>query len=367
MDLRELNKRKQNRDIALLLIPFVAIVAKIIYIFFLPGKYKYDGTRINSMITGDNKMRSWGAYNDVVDIYKKINIFHFTTIEQWSIALGIILTIMIMILISRVKYMSIMESLFTLMAVGVLNIYTFNLAKEPIQFFFFTCIFVVIILPIKSVVIKLLGCVAIFYWESFTFRSYYIMMAVMSLALFAIFYFLRKLNRIKAIHIALAIVLCYVMMFLFVYSSQYVSKKDYNDVMTRREEYANDEANTAIKNVWEINDNYGMFMANYVVCSIRMMLPVELLWKGIGYFPFVFYQIFILVYYIRALRNLKYLNKEVVLAVTCFTAYLFGSFVFEPDFGSWVRHESTTFPIFYLMAYEDFAAKEELSYEAETI
>ena len=41
------------------------------------------------------------------------------------------------------------------------------------------------------------------------------------------------------------------------------------------------------------------------------------------------------------------------MALTCFSTYLFGSFMFEPDFGSWVRHESAAFTIFHLLAYKN--------------
>ena len=39
-----------------------------------------------------------------------------------------------------------------------------------------------------------------------------------------------------------------------------------------------------------------------------------------------------------------------MVALSCFIAYFLGSVVFEPDFGSWTRHEATTFPILQMMA-----------------
>lgn len=365
----ESKREKSNRDTTLMLVPFMAFLAKIIQILLLPDKYKYDGYRMQSMMNGDKSMGSWGAYEDVVDIYKKINIFKFTTVEQWSIFFGLIFTIVVMILLSRVKYMSVMECVYTLMAVGILNIYVFTLGKEPIQMFYFICISIIILLPIKNNVIKILGCAGVYYWESNTFREYYIMMAVMTLVLYLLFYFLKKIKNIRPIHIIIAIVLCYTLMFSFVYASQYVKPDQYKEVMKVRDEYANEEANTTIDNIWPVENNFGRFIGNYIICSVRMMMPIELVWKGIGYFPFFVYQVFLLIFWIRALKNLKKLDDRVLLALTCFTAYLFGSFVFEPDFGSWLRHEASTFPIFFLMAYEEFGIEktEEELYETKTV
>ena len=41
--------------------------------------------------------------------------------------------------------------------------------------------------------------------------------------------------------------------------------------------------------------------------------------------------------------------KTAIIALSVFTAYLLGSFIFEPDFGSFVRHEAATFPVLHLM------------------
>ena len=116
-------------------------------------------------------------------------------------------------------------------------------------------------------------------------------------------------------------------------------------------------------------------MLNYTINAVRMMIPIELLFKSPGYFPFVFYQVFILMYWIRAIKNIETINEHGFLALICFTSYIFGSFAFEPDFGSWVRHESASFPVFYILAYENlFETKEEdtenhpeIGYEAKTI
>ena len=157
------------------------------------------------------------------------------------------------------------------------------------------------------------------------------------------------------------------------FASQFVDKKGYEDALNVRDQYANEDATSVINNPIEVNGNYVNFMIDYAACAVRMMIPVELIFKSPVYAPFFFYQIFVLVYLFRALKNLNRLNDQLFLALTCFMAYLFGSFVFEPDFGSWVRHEAAAFPVFYFLAYQDLAVEKkdevevpmEIAYEAK--
>ena len=179
MDLQDKKRRKSNRDMAIMLIIPTAILGKLIAFLVLPEKYFYDSMRMALMLTNSLKHGAWEGYTTTVNIFRKINVFNLTTREQWSIVLGIVGTLLVMIMISRVKEMSSLEVFFTLMSVGLLNIYAFNIAKEPVQMAFFLCIYIIIILPFNNSLIKIVGCALIFFWESNTFRTYYILMAVM--------------------------------------------------------------------------------------------------------------------------------------------------------------------------------------------
>lgn len=355
MDLKNQKIRQQNRDVTILLIPIVAVIAKLIQFFALPDKYFFDSWRMISMLTGKDFMASWGGYETTVNLYRKINIFNFVTVNQWSISLGIIMTIVVMIVISRTKEMMIRESIFVLMATGLLNIYVFSITKEMVQISFFFLIYFIICLPIQNTLIKLLGCVLIFYWESTFYRSYYIIMAAMAVFLYCIFIWLKKREKISKSMVFLALMLSFIAIFAFLYASKYVSYDDYISAINVRDDSINTGANTAIRNPITVNSNLGIFMFDYIVCAIRMMIPIELLIKSPVYAPFVIYQFFILYYFIKTLINIKKIDSSMVVVLSCFSAYLFGSFIFEPDFGSWVRHESATFPILQFMAFRSEA------------
>ena len=359
-----------DRNTVLALIPLVAVLGKTIQLLFLPDRYLFDSNRMIAMLSGDGRMKSWSGYQTTVDIFKKINYFKLYTVTEWSICLGIIGTIFLIILISRCKEMNKMEAIYTLMAVGILNIYTFNIAKEPIQFAFFFMIEIIIILPINNTLIKMLGCSGIFLWESNTYRSYYILMAAMVLVFYIVFFLFRAVfKKINAVKIVLATIICFLAVFLFVFASQYYDKSSYNELIKAKENHQNEGAGTVLNNIVEGESNYNNCVVNYFINAVRMMVPIELLVKSPGYFPFFVYQIFILMYWFRTIKNIRKVNNKAFLSLVCFTAYLFGSFSFEPDFGSWVRHESAAFPVFYIMAYEDLSLKKEetIEYEEQTI
>ena len=371
MTLAEQKKRIQNRDTTVALIIPTAIVAKIIYHFFLPMKYFFDSYRMIGMLARGET--GWTGYQTCVDIHKSFNILNLNTIEEFSVWYGIIMTIIVLIIVSRVKEMDTKQSLYTLMAVGVLNIYVFILNKEMIQIMYFLAIYIIIVLPIKNNVIKILGCAGVFYWESLSFRSYYIIMAALTIALYFIFTWLKS-RKIKKIHILITVIAIFVMMYVFLLASKSIAPKDYDEALSVRDGITNTVDNngsggatTAIRNTFEVNGNLNIFMVDYVINSVRMLFPIELLVKSPGYFPFFVYQIFILMYVFKSFKNLSKLDKKMVVALSCFVAYFLGSAVFEPDFGSWVRHEATTFPVLQVLVYNSEVYEEEDYYETANV
>ena len=185
-------------------------------------------------------------------------------------------------------------------------------------------------------------------------------MAAMSVLLYFVFSWFQKRRRITKLVVFTTILMCFIGVFVFFYASSLVSYDDYYEALNVRDNSTGairqaGGATSAIYNVVPVNGNLGTFKFNYIINAFRMMIPIELLLKSPGYAPFFIYQIFILMYLFKALSNIKTMDKKVVVALSCFVAYFFGSVVFEPDFGSWVRHEATTFPVFQLLVYQNRA------------
>ena len=93
---------RDNKILLMQMLVPVAVLAKFIQIALLPGKYFYDSTRILSMSLGEDWMAAWGgSYETAADLFRSLNFFHFTTLVQWSIALGILFTVLLFVMINR--------------------------------------------------------------------------------------------------------------------------------------------------------------------------------------------------------------------------------------------------------------------------
>jgi hypothetical protein len=122
----------------------------------------------------------------------------------------------------------------------------------------------------------------------------------------------------------------------------------YQSLVSVRDETAasrvgSEDAQTVIVNLLAGTDVLSSAI-NFVINAFRMLFPIELLTKGLLYIPFVLFQVLLTFQYFKRLPQVEQLQQgRHYLAFCLFTAYLIVSFFFEPDFGSWVRHESCTF------------------------
>ena len=348
---------------------FVAFFAKLIEHLYLPAKYYFDNTRILNTINDPNYAKKWpDSYEVASDFFRNINIFHCTTMLHWSILLGIIFNILLVILFINNKGLDIKQTIFALMCDGILNIYIFNVGKEAIQLLIFILLFLVINLKINNK-LKIIGCFAILYWESTFYRNYYIIFAFFFLCIMMGIWFLRKKNkRVTVIKGIIILLLLYTIVFAFLMIAKGVMPEDYNAVMTCKEGSTQLGANSVIDDKIVHNGNLSLFMANYIINSIRMAVPIELLRGGIFYLPFLAFEIFLIYYIVKAISRLYTMDFKQVLALSIFIAYFMGSVLFEPDFGSFVRHEAATFPVLYILIFnQDNWSTRKINYDREEV
>jgi len=346
------DKYKTNKMTTIVILIPLTIICKILQFTVLPDKYFYDSGRMLSMSTGSNTMKAWGgAYDIVADLFREINILNFTTLQEWAYSLAFIFGIILILMLSRIDEPDNLQLFFIICSIGLLNIYIFNISKDVIQYGIFFLMYLVIINKRIPNFIKIIGCFFIFYWESTFFRSYYILMGALFIILYGIIKVIQKrdkpINRNELIGVFSII---FIVMFLLIYFSQFISYEDYQKLINVRYEVPNPGAVSAINNLIDDRGNLALYMVNYIINAVRMMLPVELLLNGPFYAPFVIYQIMILHYLVLTIKSLnKNTNEIVVLALSAFLGYLLVSFTFEPDFGSFVRHEAATFAILHLI------------------
>lgn len=310
-----------------------------------------------------------GQGDNVYTFFKFFWTFLWAKVPDSFVSFEICITVtfgifLFLVLTGMRQQLSLMESAFFCLAVIVISVYCLCLSKEPFQFFFFLLLYIVLQLSLIPPKAKLYAGYFVIFLSACNFRTYYALIFV-----FAIVYQLllrwvcgsgrlvHHYNRsgqtswIMIVVIYLAMVLTYFLMLqLFSVFS--------NDLYLRFRDailYASNAtsgSNTYIENLLPINEtdpNVVTTVIEYAAVVLRLLFPFELIDNGPKYWPYVLYQLFITIFFIRALRNYPNNNATQRAATIIFTGYVFASATFEVDYGAWVRHCAVTIPLILLM------------------
>ena len=117
---------------------------------------------------------------------------------------------------------------------------------------------------------------------------------------------------------------------------------------------SDESAQTLILNLIDSGNNKLLFLLNYFINFLRIMFPVELLQKGLYYWIFCFFQFLCTFKLINCVRNYHDLSENDKLYLFAMVAYYITGVFFEPDFGSFVRHEAATAPILFTLMIKNF-------------
>ena len=333
-----------NKNAAIMLTFIVMMIAKIITLM-LPKKYFFDNNRILGMANGDDSVKAWGgSYEVAANFFKTVNVFNFVKMTDWSWFLGLMKTGSILLVITRIDEPDLPQLVFLLACVGLLNIYVFNIGKDVIQFLFFFAVYLVIISPIGNTTVKLLISSLILYFESTVFRAYYILIAALAIAVYCILrLFHRFVNLPRVVRLLGILLSMYVLVCAVMFVARVAKPDEFQLIMSVRDaSLAGRDADTEA--------SVPLFLVNYGINAARMLVPVELLTKGMQYIPFLLFQLAVTVYLASLFVHVDEIEDEnQFLALSIFLGYFLASAIFEPDFGSWVRHESATFPVLHLL------------------
>lgn len=295
--------------------------------------------------TGENEQDA-GA--NAVFIYDKINIFNIKTYLGFEVYLTIIFNIIIFFILFKIKKKyTLYELVYLLFFIGVLNIWDFCLAKEPVQMLYFIAIFLILInnkIPISS---KYLLCFLVYLISSITYRNYYITMAIFFVILYLLYeLLLKKIEKFKFMDFIKILLIMFSSYFIVIFIMKTFSISNYNKLLWVRLNHS--VATTGI-NAFFNSTNTFVFTFEIILIIFRMLFPIEILKHGISYFLYFLFQCLLSK---SIINNLIIINKicetkKIALFVTC--SFLLGSALFEPDFGSWVRHEAVLFPLFLIL------------------
>lgn len=340
------DKKINKNTLLLCFIVFIEMLfIKFIQYKVFPIKYFYDSTSILNKTL--YSFQADKAYTFTANFYKAINIFKFNTLSQWSWFLGIIFTIILCLVLLKNKKYNLTQSIFIIVSVFFLNLYVFNISKDLIQFIIFLFIYFILNSQKLSNIKKLIISSLILSLEAYYFRVYYLLMAIIMIDIYfvySLFFKNKKINNKKKIKI---IVLSMIVLFAEIFVVQLISSDNYTSIMLARSNVNairenSTDAVTIINDPFGINYNYLTFICNYVVNFLRLLFPVELITKGYKYILFIIYQVFIS---INLIKSVKKINQKNALWIITAISFIMISTIFEPDFGSFIRHESALLPI----------------------
>lgn len=347
-----------NIEIVFIVYWLVVIVAKIIRYTILKETLVYMSIGngwVGKLVQGGNSfiLSMDGSVSVASENSKAMfQIFRyigFNTYKEYEIMITLIWNIIfVSILLTLKSKLTLQQIAFTIMSIAVLNIWDFCLAKEPLQMMFFVAIYFILIskkIPQKfkyglAVLVILFSCVS--------YRNYYILIIAFSLiTYFLIKFFLIKKSNIKwydMIFVLFVYAIAYMLLIIF---TEHFNREAYECFI-----YFNQRVTIAK------TDLSGFFHSNilpimaldYILLVIRMLFPIELLKFGPQYWLYAIYQIITSAMLIKALVKIKTNGPIKMYALYIYMGFLFASATFEPDFGSWVRHNAVTTPIILIVS-----------------
>lgn len=286
----------------------------------------------------------------------------FTTYQTWEVVLTILFNILIFFCVKnfyeRNPHAGWMENSFVYLNVAILNIFCLNLAKEPYQMMFFLLMAAAISMP-KTYQAKSIALVAALVVTILYSRKYYGLVLMYFLILN---YVIDKLfgkerassadpaNK-KAVYgkLLLMVVLFGVLHFFFM-SYLMANSADTYDEMVAANSRDQTPAASEITPLFP-NSNPALLAVDYFLKIFRLMIPIELLFKlKVTYLFLLVYQGLLLTFLARTFKKRdKEKNPTRTVAMYLYMAFVLCSAAFEPDFGSWVRHQGVAFPVILLL------------------
>lgn len=277
-------------------------------------------------------------------IFEKINFLNFaSSYYGYEILISVIWNLLIFwILIMLKKSYTFSEMIFILISVSVLNIFDFTIAKEPVQMLYFILMFFVL-KSNKTESVKYILCLFIYLLCFITYRNYYILMAAFMIFVYTIHkLIISKISKINLKHILLILLSIFLCYFTFLNIAKIVDVTSYNELLRVR--LRTSSAASDMRAIFKSN-NLILFSLDYILMLVRMLVPIELVKLGPKYAIYTIYQVIISIIIVLNIKNINKISIERRVALYIYIAFLMGSAAFEPDFGSWIRHEAVLFPI----------------------
>ena len=286
---------------------------------------------------------------NTVVIYRVLNVLKLDTIMEFEWAVTIVFNLVILFILMRIKeQLTLTQVTFIALSIIVLNIFDFTLAKEPIQMFYFILIYFVLVAKFIPDKMKYVLCIAIILFSAAAFRTYYVLIAFFTVCAQIIceITIIRK-DKVTIKSILVLVFTIGFIYFIFLNVCKVASTDNYDNLIRVRTRVSS--ARSDMRNILPTT-NLVLFCLDYMIMLFRMIAPVELLPLGIKYLPYVLYQFIMTYFVVDSMIRIRENSYQKNITLFIYLGYLFGSATFEPDFGSWVRHEAVLFPLYLILS-----------------
>ncbi len=310
-----------------------------------------------------------GASNSVTNVDDNaISFFQlldlgFTSYQAWEAYITVLFNILIFLSVKnfyeRNPYAGWKENFFVYLNVAILNIFCLNVAKEPYQMIFFFLMAMAIAIP-KDYTSKSIALIVTLVLTILYSRKYYGLVLMYFLILNFVVDKLFGKNQQEQAEMSDSKKKMYGKLFLmavlfgvlhyFFMSYLMTGNADTYDEMVAANSRDSTSAASEITPLFP-NSNPALLAVDYFIKIFRLMVPIELLFKlKVTYLFLLVYQGLLLTFLARTFQNRdKQQNPTRTIAMYLYIAFLLCSATFEPDFGSWVRHQGVAFPVILLI------------------
>lgn len=349
--------KKYNKDLLIILLPIMVLFGKIIRWTILKSvlvDMSIGNGMISKVVNGTGWFTSLAdtgvsdAAGNASIFFRIINIFGLTTTVQFEIYITILWNMLIIYLIIKSrKILNLSQFIFLITSIAVLNIWDFCLAKEPLQMAFFLIMALIIVNKKFNIKLKYFFTFLVLLITVLYYRVYYILIIAFLLIIPLVCKkWLLKLKKVRKKDVAFLLIFLAVVYFCMLNVIKIIDGESFNELIRVRTRTG--VAATQMLNIFK-STNLFLFSLDYLIMIVRMLFPIELVPMGVKYWPYVFYQVLISFFLIKSILNIKQNSKSEDLALYLYMAFLLASATFEPDFGSWVRHEAAIFPVLLIM------------------
>lgn len=355
--------------LAILYIPLV-IISKIVRWTIMKSQLVDAGIgwrMVNEINNGDfepfglfGSWGDWGTSNTkaMFDSFNFIGMDHYI---EWEVFITILFNIITFAIICNFyrnnKRVTLLENGFIYLNIAILNIFCFCMAKEPYQMIFFVLMFLAITAfktyRAKTIALYIALIISILYS-----RKYFgLVLMYCGVIQYVVTRWMSKIdtsNKEGRKQLLFSIVgllvffgLCQYLLLTVV---SVVDPATYLEMIRVN----NREGAGSVSEIAPIfsTSNRALFTLDYFIKILRLMFPIELLLKGkITYVFIIVYHFMLFLFLVKSFiqHNIANSDNSQKLALYLYVAFWLCSAAFEPDFGSWIRHEGVAFPVILLL------------------